>query len=158
MIEYGTNTTRSIASLIFNGMTTRYSDITFIFSHAGGTMPFLIERFLNGTAAEVVPGVVTKGQGGSGVVGSNPPKNAPKGVLYELRKMYYDVAQSSNAVALRALRAVVPVSQIVFGTDYPYRSTQEHVKGLATSGVFDVKELQAIDRDNAVRILPRYRA
>jgi predicted TIM-barrel fold metal-dependent hydrolase len=59
-------------------------------------------------------------------------------------------------VALRALRAVVPVSQIVFGTDYPYRSTQEHVKGLATSGVFDAKELQAIDRDNAVRILPHY--
>ena len=158
MIEYGTNTTRSIASLIFNGMTTRYPDITFIFSHAGGTMPFLIERFLNGTAAEVVPGVVTKGQGGSGVVGSNPPKNAPKGVLYELRKMYYDVAQSSNPVALRALRAVVPVSQIVFGTDYPYRSTQEHVKGMATSGVFDAKELQAIDRDNAARILLRYRA
>jgi predicted TIM-barrel fold metal-dependent hydrolase len=156
MIEYGTNTTRTIASLIFGGMAARYPDITWIFSHAGGTMPFLIERFLNGTAAEVVPGVVTKGQGGTGVVGSNPPKDSPRGVLYELRKMYYDVAQSSNPVALRALRTVVPVSQIVFGTDYPYRSTQEHVKGLATSGVFDARELQAIDRENTARILPRY--
>ena len=52
---------------------------------------FLIERFLNATAAEVVPDVVTKGHGGSGVVGSNPPENAPKGVLYELRRI---VAQS----------------------------------------------------------------
>ena len=158
MIEYGTNTTRSIASLIFGGSTTRYPDIRFIFSHAGGTMPFLIERFLSGTAAEVMPGVVTKGQGGSGAVGSNPPKNAPKGVLAEIRKMYYDVAQSSNPVAMRALRSVVPVSQIVFGTDYPYRSTSEHVRGLLTGKIFSAQELRAIDRDNAVQLLPRYRS
>ena len=59
-------------------------------------------------------------------VGDNPPK-APKGVLYELQKMYYDTAQQSNPVAMRALRTVAPVSQIVFGTDYPYRNTEEHV-------------------------------
>ena len=121
-------------------------------------MPFLIERFLSGTAAEVMPGIVTKGQGGSGVVGSSPPKNAPNGVLAEIRKMYYDVAQSSNPVAMRALRSVVPVSQIVFGTDYPYRSTSEHVRGLVTGKVFSAQELQAIDRDNAIRLLPRYRS
>jgi len=90
--------------------------------------------------------------------GSNPPKNAPNGVLAEIRKMYYDVAQSSNPVAMRALRSVVPVSQIVFGTDYPYRSTSEHVKGLLTGKVFSAQELQAIDRENAVRLLPRYRS
>ena len=38
--------------------------------------PYVIERFLNGTAAELVPGIATKGQGGNGVVGSNPPKNS----------------------------------------------------------------------------------
>ncbi len=156
MIEYGTNTTRSIASLIFNGLTTRYPDIQWIFSHAGGTMPFLIERFLMGTAAEIVPGLVTKGQGGAGRVGENPAR-VPKGVLYELQKMYYDTAQQSNPVAMRALRTVVPVSQIVFGTDYPYRGTEEHVKGLTGGGVFSVEELRAIDRGNAARLLPRYR-
>ena len=118
----------------------------------------MIERFLSGTASEVLPGIVTKGQGGSGIVGSAPPRNAPKGVLAEIRKMYYDVAQSSNPVAMRALRSVVPVSQIVFGTDYPYRSTSEHVKGLVTGKVFNAQELQAIDRDNVVRLLPRYRS
>jgi hypothetical protein len=44
-IEYGTDTTRTIASLVFSGAAARYADIEFIFSHAGGTMPFLIERF-----------------------------------------------------------------------------------------------------------------
>ena len=45
MIEFGTDTTRAIASLIFSGMTTKFPDITWIFAHGGGTMPFLIERF-----------------------------------------------------------------------------------------------------------------
>jgi hypothetical protein len=34
-----------------------------------------------------------------------------------------------------------------FGTDHPCRSTQEHVKGIVTGGVFNAKELEAIDRD-----------
>ncbi len=156
MIEYGTNTTRSMAGLIFNGLTTQYPDIQWIWSHAGGTMPFLIERFLMGTAAEIVPGLVTKGQGGSGKVGDHPAK-VPHGVLYELQKMYYDTAQQSNPVAMRALRTVVPVSQIVFGTDYPYRNTEEHVKGLRGGGIFSAEELRAIDRENVARLLPRYR-
>ena len=123
IIEYSTNTTRSIASLIFSRTTSRCPDEKWVFSHAGGTMPFLIERFLNGTAEEFVPGVVTKGQGGNGVVGSNRSPKVPKGVLYELRQMYYDCAQTSNPIAMRALRTVVPVSQIV--SEPIFRSAQQ---------------------------------
>jgi 6-methylsalicylate decarboxylase len=137
--------------LIFSGSTTRYPDIQWIFSHGGGMMPYVIERFLTGTTADLVPGVVTKGQG------TNPPAKVPKGVLYELRKMCYDTAQASNPVAMRALRTVVPVSQIVFGTDYWYRTAEETGKGLTTNKVFSAAELKAIDRGNAERILPRYK-
>jgi hypothetical protein len=38
IIEYGTDTTRTIASLIFSGTAQRCKDINFIFSHAGGTI------------------------------------------------------------------------------------------------------------------------
>jgi predicted TIM-barrel fold metal-dependent hydrolase len=151
MIEFGTDTTRTIADLIFSGMTTKFPDIVWIFSHAGGTMPFLIERFLQGAAAEIVPGITTKGMAYA------PPANVPKGVLFELRKMMYDTAQVSNPVALGALRKVVPVSQIVYGTDYWYRTSVETAQGLTTSGVFDAAELRSINRGNAERILPRYR-
>jgi len=153
-IEYGANTTRAIASLIFSGSTSRFSNIQWIFSHAGGMTPFLIERFLNGSAEEVVPGIVTKGAGGTGVVGSNRPANVPKGVLYELRKLYYDTAQATNPIAMRALRTLVPVSQIVFGTDFPFRNTEETGKGLTTCGVFNAEELASIDRENAERLFP----
>ena len=150
VVEYGSDTSRTIASLILSGTTTRFPDTTWIFSHGGGTMPFLIERFLVGTAAEVVPGIRTKGQG------DIPPAKVPKGVLYELRKMYYDTAQSTNPIAMEALRRVVPVSQIVYGTDYWYRSSQETAEGLVTNKVFTKRELEAINRGNVLRLLPRY--
>jgi len=114
-------------------------------------MPFVIERFLSGTTAELVPGIVTKGQG------SVPPAKVPKGVLYELRRLYYDTAQASNPVAMRALRTVVPVSQIVFGTDYWYRTAEETGRGLMTNKVFSADELRMINRGNAERILPKYK-
>jgi hypothetical protein len=72
--------------------------------------------------------------------------------------MYYDTAQATNPVAMGALRKVVPVSQIVYGTDYWYRSAWETTQGLTTNGVFTAAELAAINRGNALRILPRYRA
>ena len=154
MIEFGTDTTRALAGLIFSGMTTKFPDITWIFAHGGGTMPFLIERFFQGGAsAEIVPGILTKGQ-------DEPPvKNMPTGeeILRQLRKCYYDTAQISNPVALGALRKVIPVSQILYGTDYWYRTAVESVRGLDTSKVFSAEELRAINRTNAERILPRYR-
>jgi predicted TIM-barrel fold metal-dependent hydrolase len=136
VIEFGTDTTRAIAQLVFSGTVSRYPDIRFIFSHAGGTMPFLIERFL--------------------FQANNPQaaKKLPNGVLHELRKFYYDIAQSFQAAPMLGLKKLVPLSQILFGTDYPFRTTEEHVKGLRDCGVFTAKELQAIERDNALRLLP----
>jgi predicted TIM-barrel fold metal-dependent hydrolase len=154
MIEYGTDTTRTIASLIFSGTTKKFPNISFITSHAGGMMPYIIERFFqNGAAAEVVPGVVTKGQGGS-----TPDLQAGQDVLRELRKLYYDTAQSSNPVAMAALRKVVPATQIVFGTDYWYRTAEETARGLVTGKVFSDAELRMINRGNAERLLPKYKS
>src|SRR5436305_3968337 len=43
-IEYGTDTTRAITGVAFSGDAARYRDIRFIWSHAGGTVPFLASR------------------------------------------------------------------------------------------------------------------
>jgi predicted TIM-barrel fold metal-dependent hydrolase len=140
IIEYGTDTSRAIAKLLFGGAAARFPDIKWIFSHAGGTMPFLIERFVfeakNPRAAQALP----------------------NGLMHEVKKFHFDIAQSFQAPTTLGLKKLVPVSQIVFGTDYPFRTTEEHVKGLRDSGVFSAGELQAIERDNALRLLPpRYR-
>jgi predicted TIM-barrel fold metal-dependent hydrolase len=140
IVEYGTDTSRAIAKILFGGVAARYPDIRWIFSHAGGAVPFLLERF---------------------VFQAKNPKSAaqlPHGVMHELRKFHYDIAQAFQAPPLLALKKMVPISQIVFGTDFPFRSTEEHVKGLRDAGVFSAQELHAIERDNALRLLPpRYR-
>ncbi len=64
------------------------------FLHGGGVMSYVIERFLGGAQAEIVPGIVTKGQDGAA------PKNVPGGTLAEIRKLHYDTAQASNPVAM----------------------------------------------------------
>jgi predicted TIM-barrel fold metal-dependent hydrolase len=147
-IEFATTTTRTIASLVFNGITTRYPNIKFIFAHGGGAMPFLIERFLGGGAAEIVPGIVTHGQP---VV---PVKQPPGTALAQLRKLHYDTAQIANPVSLRALRQVVPVDRILFGTDFWYRSSAVSKRGIETSGVFTGPELEQIFGRNALALMP----
>ena len=136
IIEFATDTTRAIADLVFSGTVARFPDIKFIFSHAGGTMPFLTERF---TRMPLL----------------NPSLNArlPHGVLYELQRFHYDVAQAAHPMALASLTRLVATSQILFGTDFPYRTTLDHVKGLINFG-FGAADLRAIDRDNALKLLP----
>ncbi|HKT18279.1 MAG TPA: amidohydrolase family protein [Stellaceae bacterium] len=137
IIEYGTDTTRTIASLLFTGSAARYPNIKWIFSHAGGTMPFLIERLVNLAKA---PSHAAK---------------LPNGLMHELQRFYYDTAQASNPSALGCLRTIVPTSQIMFGTDYPFRLSIEHVEGLAGCG-FGAGDVKAIHRDNALRLLPKW--
>jgi predicted TIM-barrel fold metal-dependent hydrolase len=144
IIEYQTDTTRAIASVVFGGVTTRFPGIRFVFSHGGGTMPYLIERFLGGTVAEIVPGVVTSGQGGPYV-----PKQPEGGALAHLRRLHYDTAQCANPVAMRALRTVVGPAQVLFGTDYFYRTAVETVRGLESCGAFSRAELDAVAHANA---------
>jgi len=45
-IEYSTDSTRTIAHIVFSGTATKYPDIRWIFSHSGGTLPFLTARFV----------------------------------------------------------------------------------------------------------------
>ena len=73
----------------------------------------------------------------------------------ELARFHYDTAQVSTGVTIRALAQLVPVSQIVFGSDYPYRTPLEHVESL--SAAFELEQLKAIERENALRVLPRLR-
>jgi len=138
IIEYGTDTTRTIASLVFGGTAARCPDVKFLFSHAGGTMPFLIGRFVGLARSPQFAG------------------RMPNGILHELQRFYYDLAQASNPGATASLMKLVKISQVLFGTDYPYATAAQHVEGLAHCG-FGADEMRAIYYDNAARIIPRVR-
>ena len=137
VVEFAADTTRTIASLIFSGTSQRSGDVNFIFSHGGGVLTAVVERFQDF------------------MVRMYRDKFTKESVDRELTRFYYDTAQISNAVTIEALVKLVPISQVVFGTDYPFRASAEHVKGL--EAVFSGRDLAAIDRGNALRILPRLR-
>ena len=136
-IEYAVDTTRTMASLMFHGAAARYPDIKWIFSHSGGVTPFLVSRFER--EQMTIKGIKEK---------------LPSGFRHELAKFYYDMAQGNHPGALDALLHIAPVSQFLYGTDYPFRDGAEVNGALAKYARFSAAERRAIDRDNALRILP----
>jgi len=137
VIEFGADTTRAIVDIVFSGTAARCPDLRFIFSHAGGAMPYLSERLvrLPVTDPRLVPRV-------------------PRGVLTELRRFYYDTAWAANPMALSSLTRLVGISQVLLGSDHPYRTGEDNVAGLAACD-FTPAELTAIERENAARLMPR---
>ena len=136
-LEYGTDTTRALMGVAFSGDARRFPDIRFIWSHAGGTVPFLAGRIEN--------------------AGGGAKEALPNGFAAEAKRFYYDVAGAANRGALASLLQLVPASQIVFGTDFPPGGSSAAVaKALADTGLFSASDLRAIDRGNAVALLPRF--
>jgi predicted TIM-barrel fold metal-dependent hydrolase len=90
---------------------------------------------------------------------ANAAKDAlPRGFTAELKRFYYDLAGAANRGAVASLQQLVPATQILFGTDFPPGGTSAAVaKTIAEMGLFSDADLRAIDRDNAVRLLPRFK-
>jgi predicted TIM-barrel fold metal-dependent hydrolase len=58
---------------------------------------------------------------------------------------------------LASLTQLVRPSQIVFGTDFPFLTATATAAGLRDVGLFSAADLQAIERGNAARMMPRYK-
>jgi predicted TIM-barrel fold metal-dependent hydrolase len=136
-ITLSTETTVTIASVLFSGTAARCPDIRFIWSHGGGTMPYITGRF--------------------GVNADAKTPELPNGVLYEIQKMYYDTAQAFNAYTLPTFTKLVPLSHMLFGTDYPFARAETVTQGLVAFG-FSPAAQRAIERDNALELFPRLRS
>jgi predicted TIM-barrel fold metal-dependent hydrolase len=137
LVEFPFETTRTIASLILSGTTTRFPDIRWIFAHNGGATPMLIGRLEEQDHRPI-------------------GKNFPAGMRAELRKFYYDNASAWNSSAMAALMNLVPTSHIMFGSDYPFLSAREAVHK------FNKLKLEpatraAMERGNAFKLFPRLR-
>jgi len=138
-LEYNHDTTRTIASLVFGeGKTAlRFPDIKFIWSHSGGTLPYLTSRMEQVAKAR--------------------KDEFPDGAVSVFKRFYYEVAQGNTPGMLAALMYMVPVSQVMFGSDYPYRDAKEAVDGLANYK-FSEADLRAIEYENALKMFPRLKA
>ncbi len=137
-LEYAHDTTRTIASVVFGEGQTAFKcpDVQFIWSHSGGTLPFLTSRFV-----ELV---------------KRQKDKFPDGPLPIFRKFYYEVAQGNTLGQLAALMQMVPISQVMLGSDYPFREGTEAVTGVHNYK-FSPDEIKAIESENAIRVMPRLR-
>jgi predicted TIM-barrel fold metal-dependent hydrolase len=145
-IEYPMDTTRTIMSLLSSGTAAKYPNVKFIFSHAGGATTGVIGRMAGGAVTYMQDG---------GTLAEGAP--APSDRLKIMQRFYYDTAGATNPVTLGALRKMVPLSQILFGNDFPFGGALEQHNLLVKAGVFSARELEAIDYENPARLLPRAR-
>jgi 6-methylsalicylate decarboxylase len=137
-LEFVQDTTRAIGGFLFSGTAAKCPDVRMIWSHSGGTTPFVVSRFIR-------------------LAEERQNKFMPAGVVPELGKFYYEIAQGHMPGQLDALLRIVSLEHVLFGSDYPFRSGAESVAGLADYK-FKATDLRAIERDNALQLLPRLKA
>jgi len=139
IIEYDIDTARAIDSLLWDGTLAKNPNIRFIFSHSGGAFPVLAARIIDDFP-------------------KNRAANAPHGVDFEFKKLFFDTAHAGRAPALDALKDIVPVSQIMYGSDAPIRNYELTDEWLVQYAGFSEDDWKAINRGNAERLFPRLKA
>ncbi len=138
VVELGTDSFRAITMTLFSGTANKYPDMKIIWSHLGGSLTSMAERFYY-------------------TYDTDPKKWAqamPQGVTHELRKMYFDTAQAYSPITLQGAKDLVGVDQLMFGTDYAFRTAKETIEAIEASHVFNAAELSAIGSGNARKLLP----
>ena len=136
VIEVPHDTTRAVTSLMLAGTLVRNRDIKWLFSHAGGTVPMLAGRMA--FFFKFRPDAKTI---------------APEGFDAEFRRLYYDTANATDPAPMAALLKLVPETQVVFGSDYPYVPIDTQAAALRQLGLPD-GTVRAIESGNARRLIP----
>jgi 6-methylsalicylate decarboxylase len=142
MLEFPFDSTRAITDLMFNGTLSRCPDLKLIVSHGGGTLPILSGRIAAFTELEVVKTALAS------------RAEVPK----LLAQLFYDLTASVSPPQFAAIRAMAPLSQLLFGSDAPFtppNAVAATVAGLEALPGLTEAEREAIDRGNALRLFPR---
>lgn len=140
MIEFPHDSTRTVVSLLHSGTFSRCRNIKFIFSHAGGTLPFLANRIAL-----------------LGKLHRDFAERVPEGVMPILQRLNFDTALSANNIAIPALLKLVSAQNVMIGTDFPFApeaAMRGQLEGLYSLNLPE-KDMLAIEHENAIRIFSR---
>lgn len=140
MIEFPIDTTRTIVDLLYSRTFQRCPDMKVIVPHAGAALPALVARiamFAN------VPFL-------------NPRPASEAEVFEALARLYYDLALGAHPITFAGLRQIAPISQILFGSDWPFSPEFAVERNIAQFMALDLSESDrlAIARENAERVFP----
>ena len=150
-LEWLTDTARSIMSMISENPSavggagggrgrgagtpspaTRYANIKFIWSHAGGSLVGVASRVVGTISAENL---------------AHPAE--PNSRLYHIRRFYYDTAGSANPILMQALAKLAGSSQIVLGSDFPFGAGLFFATRRAVEGASGTRSLMGFPLENS---------
>jgi predicted TIM-barrel fold metal-dependent hydrolase len=145
LIEFVFDTTRAVTHLVLSGTLERCPDLRLIVPHAGGTIPFLVDR-ISLLAARFVPGTATR---------------APAGVEAYFRRLYYELAISTNRHAVASVLQLVGPERLLYGSDWPAldeADVRSLIQVLGGNPLLQPADRARIERQNAMELLPRLRS
>lgn len=140
VIDFVADTTRAIARLHYSNTFARTPSVRYIFSHAGGTVPFIAQRFELLDSTEAVPGSEIRGSARD-----------------QFRRLHFDTAIAYEKPVLSLTADVIGPTQLVFGSDRPYALDMSAGAATAINSAdyVSAEARAAIGWQNAQRLLPR---
>jgi predicted TIM-barrel fold metal-dependent hydrolase len=144
IVEFPFDTARTITNALYTGVFQRHPRLRLILAHCGGALPTLGWRI------------------GEHTVMGRGPQDAdidPAHVAEVLRGLYYETALAGSRNSLLPTLEVTDADHILFGTDWPAAPEPTVVRNIANLTGFDgftQDELRGIERDNALRLFPRF--
>jgi predicted TIM-barrel fold metal-dependent hydrolase len=144
IVEFPFDTARNITNGLYTGVFQRIPRLRLILAHCGGALPVLGWRI------------------GEHTVMGRGPDDAdidPAHVAEVLRGFYYETALAGSRNSLLPTLEVTTANHILFGTDWPAAPEPTVVRNTANLTSFDGftnDELRGVERDNALRLFPRF--
>jgi predicted TIM-barrel fold metal-dependent hydrolase len=143
VIEFTFDTCRSVTDMLYAGVLSRYDDLKFIVSHAGGTLPTLAPRL---STIGTLPWV------------AHPAELTQAAVRTQLSRLYFDTAIAGTAASIGPVLELTKPDHIVFGSDFPPASEpviDQNIAALGALTCMTEAEKSAINQ-NARRLFRRF--
>lgn len=144
IVEFPFDTARNITNGLYTGLFQRHPKLRLILAHCGGALPSLGWRI------------------GEHTVMGRGPQDAdidPAHVATVLRGLYYETALAGSRNSLLPTLEVTTADHILFGTDWPAAPESTVVRNIANLTNFDgftSEQLRGVERDNALKLFPRF--
>jgi 6-methylsalicylate decarboxylase len=100
------STVRAATTLVRNAVPKRFPAIRFIFTHAGGFIPYAVQR-MSLTLSQIMDG------------------RSPESLVADYRSFYFDTAVATAPETIAGLLAFADPDRVVFGTDFPFTQPNE---------------------------------